>query len=200
MEITDTLAADLAILCEALDDAEADITESLRRLAADAKAAVRSYLGLTLVGGTPTFPLELNVMDSAAAAVDVVSSLLMPLHDDAHDDAVPSLSVIMYAGAAGAFIDLAADLSWLTGRRLTDFALDRHLSLPARPDTAGSLHATSVINQAIGVLVGQGHTPEQAEAEIAVRAAAAGHSRSHAADVILGNVSRDDTGSPRSEP
>ena len=74
---------------------------------------------------------------------------------------------------------------WLTGRALSDFALDRHLSLPADPYRAGGLQSASLINQAIGVLIGRGYTPEQAEFEIDARAAAAGHSRSDAADIIL---------------
>lgn len=52
------------------------------------------------------------------------------------DELARGPSVILYAAKPGAFIDLAADLAWLTGRSLTDFVLDRHLILPKAPDAA----------------------------------------------------------------
>jgi hypothetical protein len=186
VEINATLAADLAMLSETFDSDD-DIVEGLRQLATDAKLAVRSYAGLTVIASNAALPMTLTAMEDAAYPVDVVSSLMMPLCDDDFDDANSRLVVILYAGRPGAFVDLAADLCWLTGRRLTDFVLDQHLNLPTEPNTAGGVQASSFVNQAIGVLLGHGYTPEQAESEIDARAAAAGHSRSDAADVILGS-------------
>ena len=185
MEITAALAADLAVLSETFDTADADLLDAFRHLASDAQSAVRSYLGLTVIAGDATDPLTLTAMEHAAHQVDVVSSLMIPLSDHSADDAGSRLVVILYASRAGAFVDVAADLCWLTGRRLTDFALDQHLNLPAEPDTGCGVQAASLLNQAIGVLLGHGYTPEQAESEIDTRAAAAGHTRSHAADIIL---------------
>jgi hypothetical protein len=189
VEITAALAADLAILSETLSDTDADtdadIGARLRRLAADAKLAVPSYLGLTVLVGSPTSAMTLTAMEEFAHPDDVVSSVLIPLADDALDCPGFQLVVILYAGAPGAFVDLGADLSWLTGRRLTDFALDQHLNLSSEPDAAGGVHVASVVNQAIGVLIGRGYTPEQAELEIDAQAAAAGHSRSDAANIVL---------------
>jgi len=192
VEITAALAADLATLSETLEETDADITEALCQLVADLKLAVRSYLGLTILAGTATFPLTLTVMEDFAHPVDVVSTLMMPLSDESADDAGACLVVILYAGRRGAFVDLAADLCWLTGRRLTDFAFDQHLSLPAEPDSDGGVQAASLVNQAIGVLLGRGYTPEQAALEIDARAAAAGHRRSDAADIIVGTPPGDD--------
>jgi hypothetical protein len=48
VEITAAVAADLATLTEALDDADLDLADTVRQLAVDAKLAVRSYLGLTV--------------------------------------------------------------------------------------------------------------------------------------------------------
>jgi hypothetical protein len=193
VEITAALAADLTTLSEALDETDADITEALGQLVADIRLAVRSYLGLTLIAGDASFPLTLTAMEDSAHPGDVASSLLMPLSGESADDAGACLVVILYAGRPGAFVDLAADLCWLTGRQLTDFAFDQHLSLPTEPNTAGGVHAASVVNQAIGVLLGHGYTPEQAEVEIDARAAAAGHRRSDAADIILDGPPREDT-------
>jgi hypothetical protein len=190
VEITAALAADLATLSEALDETDADITEALRQLVADVRLAVRSYLGLTVTSGDATSPLTLTAIADTAHPDDVVSSLMMPLYSE-FDDANSCLVVIIYAGRPGAFVDLAADLCWLTGRPLTDFALDQHLTLPAEPDMASGVHAASVVNQAIGVLLGHGYTPEQADAAIDAQAAAARHSRSDAANIILHAPPRD---------
>jgi hypothetical protein len=46
------------------------------------------------------------------------------------------VEVILYTGRAGAFVDLAADLAWLTGRGMTDVPLDQHLGVVAEPDGA----------------------------------------------------------------
>ena len=190
MEITAALAADLATLSEALDETDADITEALCQLVADVRLAVRSYLGLTVTSGDAMFPLTLTAMEDSAHPDDVVSSLMMPLSDESVDGARLRLAVILYAARPGAFVDLAADLGWLTGRRLSEFALDQHLSGPAQP--AGGVRSASLMNQAIGVLLGRGYTLEQAELEIDARAAAAGHSRSEAAGVVLGSPPCDD--------
>jgi hypothetical protein len=188
VEITAALAADLAILSETLDGTDGDLVEGLRLLAADAKSAVRSYLGLTVTATNGTSPLTFTGMEDLAGHVEVVSSLMIPLSEESADGDGSRLVVILYAGRPGAFVDLAADLCWLTGRRLTDFVLDQHLSLPAEPGTGGRVQAASAVNQAIGVLLGRGYTPEQAEFEIDARAVAAAHSRFDAAQIILGTL------------
>lgn len=192
MEITAALAADLAILSQALDETGPDITESLRQFVTDVRLAVRSYLGLTVISGSATFPLTLTVMEDSAHPDDVVSSVMIPLSDDNADGAGAPLAVVLYAARSGAFVDLAADLCWLTGRPLSDFALDQHLSVPATTDSDGGVQAASLVNQAIGVLLARGYTPEQAELEIDARATAAGHSRSEAATIVLAGPADDD--------
>lgn len=195
MEITAALAADLALLSEALDETDPDITESLHHFVADVRLAVRSYLGLTVISGSATFPLTLTVMEGSTHPDDVLSSLMMPLSGGTADDSGVPLAVVLYAARPGAFVDLAADLCWLTDRLLSDFALDQHLSGPAQPD--GGAQAASLVNQSIGLLVGRGYTPEQAEREIDARAAAAGHSRSDAANIVLAGPAGDDKDSTR---
>jgi hypothetical protein len=65
----------------------------------------------------------------------------------------------------------------LTARPLSDFVLDQHLPAPAERGAATSLFEMSVINQAIGALIGKGYTPEQAEVHLTAEGAAAGISR-----------------------
>ena len=107
-------------------------------------------------------------------------------------------------GRGGAFVDLAADLAWLTGAAVEDFALDVHgltagmadgVDGVAGSDLTGSRPVTdrrrrvfdeSLINQAVGILLGRGLTPEQARQELDNRAAAAGTDRRSAAQRIVG--------------
>jgi hypothetical protein len=100
----------------------------------------------------------------------------------------PRRFVILYAATPGAFVDLAADLSWLAGLELDEFALDQHLNLPVDPETAGVGQAASLINQAIGVLVARGRTLGAASDELDARAADAGHGRYETATAILASV------------
>src|SRR5882762_5052038 len=69
VEITAALAADLAALTEALDEPGADLGRTLRQLAADAKLAVGSFLGLTVRAAVSGQPIELSTLDGAAAQV-----------------------------------------------------------------------------------------------------------------------------------
>lgn len=195
VEITAALAADLAILTQALDESDADLADALRQLVADVRLAVPSYLGLTLTSADARYPLALTAMEPFAHAGDVASTLLVPLTEDSAEDAGVQLVLILYAARPGAFVDLAADLCWLTGRQLIDFPIDQHLNLPDA-DPENDLRGSSLVNQAIGVLIGRGYTPEQAELEIRTSAAAAGHTRAQAASIILAGLRPDDTGPP----
>jgi len=193
VEITAALAADLAILSEALDGSEADLADALRQLVADVRLAVPSYVGLTIAAGSASAPLSLTALEPFVDTADVVTSLLLPLSDTALDGGGPPVVVTFYAARSGAFVDLAADLSWLTGRPLTDFTMDGHLPVPVEPEPDISVRGSSLINQAIGVLIGRGYTPEEADLEIDVRATAAGHTRTQAAGAILAHLDSGET-------
>ncbi|HEY5334807.1 MAG TPA: hypothetical protein VIJ71_02160, partial [Mycobacteriales bacterium] len=119
------------------------------------------------------------------------TSLMVPLTTAATDASTTSASValILYAGSPGAFVDLAADLAWITGRAPADFRLDEHRGLPAGHTNRNPLAAMSDINQALGVLIGRGSTPEQAERSLYARAATAGIDLLGAATLILAALS-----------
>lgn len=184
MEISAALAADLAILTDALDEPGVDVAAMLRQLASDAKAAVDSYLGMSVAAGHSDTALNLTMMEELAATVQVRASLMISLPAPDPESTEPAVAVVLYAANPGAFVDLAADLSRLTGLRLDEVALDRHLR-PVDGHADGIGVSVSVINQALGVLIGRGHTPEQANGELDDRAAAAGSSRDDAARAIL---------------
>lgn len=177
MKIAAALAAELGFLTAALDEPDADVANSLSRLTAGAAIAIPTFLGLsvTVVGSDPPFAFTTFV--EGVGTGDVRTSLRLAL--PGVGDARPLLAVvvILYAGSPGTFVDLAADLAWLTARALTDFVLDQHLPAAAEQGSATRRFEVSVINQAIGALIGQGYTPEQAERHLTAESADAGISR-----------------------
>ena len=190
MKIGAALAADLGILTAALDEPGADVLHTLHQFGVDAQAAVPTYLGLsvTVDGSDPPFMFT-TVEDGAAD--DVRSSLRLTLPGVGDGWASPSVALILYAGTPGTFVDLTADLAWLTGRPPSDFALDQHL-IPAGSDAGTYLRAASVINQAIGVLIGRGYTLQQAHRELDTQVDSAGIDRHTTAQFILDTLTAED--------
>jgi hypothetical protein len=184
VKIAAALAAALGILTAALDEPRADLAHSLRQLTANATAAIPTFLGLsvTVDGSDPPFAFTTFVEGVGTGDVRTSLRLALPRVGDARP--LLSVVVILYAGSPGTFVDLAADLAWLTSRPLGEFVLDQHLSGPAEWVAATSLSEASVINQAIGALVGQGYTPEQAERHLTAEGADAGITR-HAVGVRI---------------
>jgi hypothetical protein len=191
MKIGAALAADLGILTAALDEPGADVLHSLHQLGVDAQAAVPTCLGLsvTVEGSDP--PFTFTTLEDGAAG-DVRTSLRLTLPGVSAGRASPSVALTLYAGTPGTFVDLAADLAWLTGRPPSDFALDQHLSVPAGSDAGTYLRAASVTNQAIGVLIGRGYTPGQAHRELDAQADSAGTDRHTTAQFILDTLTAED--------
>lgn len=190
MEITAALAADLGLLSEALDDPVADLAATLKLLAADARLAVRSFLGLSVI----IKPLEneqivLTALEDLARYTEICASLRMPLPLEPADPPITdAIFLILFAARPGAFVDLAADLAWLTERDLGQFVLDADLSVHDEARPAGGLRRISMINQAIGVLIAEGRTVEQADDELARRATRGGVANHVAANTILSRV------------
>jgi len=184
--IPSALAADLALLTDALDTGSADIASTFSLLSSDVAAAVSSYAGLSVrihsLGGLA----ELTTLDDPAVIAGVVTSLRIPV-PVASQVPGPSVVIVLYATLAGAFVDLAADLAWLTDVALADVGLDLDLDLDprARSGVATPLSSLSSIDQAIGVLVGRGHTPEETLVELETLAARFGGDRHAAALEIL---------------
>ena len=129
MEISAALAADLALLDDAVNEPDIDIVEILMLLARDAKAAVESFVGLSLsmVLGEP---MSFTSLDVGVEPASVASSLLLPLSQLRPTGTEGDVTLVLYAGRPGAFVDLAADLAWQTGQDPASFPLDRHLELP----------------------------------------------------------------------
>jgi hypothetical protein len=172
--INAALAAGLGILSAAVDEPGTSVTDSLNRLAADATAAIPSYLGLsvTIDGHDPS--LRFTTLADDILAGDVRTSLALALSGT---DVLPAVVLVLYAGSPGTLVDLAADLAWLTARPASDFVLDQHLPGPAGTRSETNLLEVSVVNQAIGALIGQGYTLRQADRVLDAHATDAGISR-----------------------
>lgn len=177
MDLSAALARDLALLSDAIDETTADgvrvdLVDCLARTVRAARAAVQSYIGLTVTTGPAETDVSFTVLADGATRADVRTSLCVPFRPASNGGPAPA--VIFFASTPGAFVDLAADIAWLTGRAPAELALDEHVQLPDGLDGAGTVAARSAVDQAVGVLLAQGLTPEQARADIARRAAADG--------------------------
>lgn len=188
MTLTTAIAASLTVLTEALDDPATDIAHTLQLLALDAAAAIESYCGLSVVVPQSDPPLTVTMLADGAVADHIRTSLQFHLPGRDEPKMTSAVVIIVYAGSPGAFVDLAADLAWLTARPPSDFVLDEHVALALRPTPEGQLHAAAAINQAIGVLIGRGYTPQQADWQLDTQAANGRTDRYAAARHILAKI------------
>jgi len=167
---------------EARDDA---LIESLAAFTAVVEVAVPSYLGLQMMIGQNGHPVTLTRITphrTMATAVRLPLTALGPRFD-------PGSRVTLYAANAGAFVDLAADLSYALhlptstdqstdvgssdaddqrrGRVESDRRITLDADMPPSPLASGvyelsGMSELSTINRAIGVLIGHGHQPDHA--------------------------------------
>lgn len=195
MHVPDNLSQHLTELSDATEEPGADLQAMLEVLIDDLRAAVPSFLGLLMTipaPGTsettcreaPEGAVTLNLLSPDVVSA-VVTTLRLPL--DALGMSGDGGEVIFYAAFPGAFVDLAADIRFACGKA-GRVVLDGHLPEPAAPGTSSGisgLPAASVINQALGVLMDQGHTPDGACRVLRDRADRAGLSLHQAARLVL---------------
>jgi hypothetical protein len=168
------LVPGLTILTAALDDPAIDLTTSVQQVAAAVVSAVPAYVGLSLHIDLPGEQVVVVVMDGIIVNADIGTSLRIPLF---REPIAGNVALVLYGSTPGAFVDLHADLSWVAGRAGSGLVLDHDLAVPAE-STAG-LANLSAVNQAIGILIAGGYTPEQA-IEALDELAASGEVPSHA--------------------
>src|SRR6185312_11495020 len=162
VDISAALTADLALLTQALDDSGIDLEAGLRAFTADVKLAVASFTGMTMTIALAGHEVSFTVHDEAT--IQPATSLLIPLAIVTPTDAASTL--LLYAATPGAFVDLAADLIYTLRIEPTALVLDGHFDPSAGSAGLTGLDEHSAINQAIGVLIGRGHTPESAQHEL----------------------------------
>lgn len=210
MDVMAALAADLALLADGLHDPVTslapDVAGTVLVLAADARAAMRSLLGLTVTATRAAYGdgvpdqvlLRFTLLDEHVDPRDVESSLRLPRPIDGAGPDQPSVAVVLHAATPGAFFDLGADLAFMTGRPLAAADLDQHRGSALEPDITGVLHAEQTTSEAIGVLIGRGCSPEQAHAEVDSLADAAHTDQAFEAARILAALTPDGPDVPAS--
>jgi hypothetical protein len=163
-----SVAADLALLTDVLDSSSSDLAATLAGLVAATTASVPSLVGLAVHVGGPEASVEITTLDENARA-RIRTTLRFPLLDGSGHDA-PIGALLVYASQRGALVDLAADLTWLTGRPLSDARLDEDLDARRAQPAESSLALQSTVNQAVGVLIGGGLTEQEARLGLDARA------------------------------
>jgi len=161
VELSAGLAADLARLTDALNDPATDLTDLVGSLHEAFLVAVPSGLGLAMT--IAVSPDEVTVSTLNGWAGGVATSLRVPL--GGWTDLGPGSGVVFYAATGGALLDLAADL----GRLLDlsdDVVFDGHLRPGDGHRVTSGLGEVSVVQQAVGLLIDRGRTPQAARDEL----------------------------------
>lgn len=193
MAISAPVAADLASLTGLLNEPDVDLESELRALSVNLNAAISSYLAMTVTISLDGHRISFTVLERADTAQDgpgvTAASLLIPLSGAI--DGAGGNTLVVYSSTAGAFVDLAADLSYALGVELSALVLDAHLDgLDVQSSTAGmaGLAELTIINQALGVLLARGYTPNSGRLELQRLADLDGGRIPEAAASILGDV------------
>jgi hypothetical protein len=163
---SNALADDLAVLSTGLDDPVIDLAAVLDVLFDELIDAVPSFVGMELITEASGIPIVLVVTrDYPDPSLEAQASLMLPLLSTRGDR--DTTKVIYYATEAGGLIDLAEDGQWILN---LDGNVELDLHLPAlQSEVTGirGLNELREFNQAVGVLIEDGHSPEAAR--IAVR-------------------------------
>jgi hypothetical protein len=184
VNLSAALAADLAALSDALDDGT-DLRSLLATLIDDVTAAVESYIGMTMTLMTCAHEVSFTVREPVEDR-EIQTSLRIPLGNGAAPNG--GISLTLYAAVPGAFVDLAADLSFALSVVPSRFQLDGQLTAPDGNAGVDGLAVLSAINQAVGVLIDGGHTLESAHDELRRLAEAHGGNLAGAAASVLGSA------------
>ena len=198
MDLSAALVADLAALSGLLDESDVDLEAGLRALGVSLKTAIGSYQAMTMSIDLDGHRVSLTVVDgddqidhTDGVSETSAASLLIPLSQTVVGRIGNSL--VLHARTRGAFVDFAADLSYALGIELSELIVDAHLAELAthsQPTGMNGMAELTVVNQALGVLLARGHTPEGARTELRRLAEQDGGSFSDAAAAVVGEVGR----------
>lgn len=165
-----------------LGSGDGTLEGSLSQVTAALEAAVPSYLGLQLTIFEHDHPITVTriVTDRTAH-----TSLRLPLTAlDPKSD--PKSRIRLYAATAGAFVDLAADLSFVLRDRDERIVLDADLPPGTLVSGTTGLAELSTVNRAVGVLIGRGQHPDEAHDTLRREASRWGLERHAYAAQLLG--------------
>ena len=165
----------------------AQVDRLSREVIAAIPSCVAVSMTVTRLGIDVVITLPLVGADPMPRATEALSSLALSL---------PAAGVrcvlVLQASTPGAFVLLADDLVALLGSGRQPPELDAHrapLTASTGPALAGSLAELSLLDRALGVLIGQGWSPEAAEAELHRRSTVAGLRVAAVAERLLASPS-----------
>ena len=116
--------------------------------------------------------VTLTSVDNGGEFPPIASSLSLPV--DLTAAVSPGSELILYATAPGAFVDMAADLSYALGADGSGVRLDEHLvPVSARSGLTG-VEELSIVNRAEGLLLGRGHSLSEAHQHLERKAEQSG--------------------------
>ena len=124
MDISTTLIDEINDLLTGIEVDPQRLLELLRALRRDFRLAVRSYIGLQLTAFAGSHPVQLTSMEALADFEAITTSMQLSLQGVGRSS--PS-TVVAFATAPGAFVDLAANISFAHQLRGGELLLDRHI-------------------------------------------------------------------------
>jgi hypothetical protein len=176
------LFSDLAVP-DSVTGQPVDLEASLAALTSSVKRAVPSYRGLGLILVIDEQPITVTSAERGDAS-DIATSLSLSLAW------VPLLGrdsqITFYASVPGTFVDLAADLAYALGNE--SLRLDGDIPSALVSNLTG-VRRLSTINEAVGVLIGHGHSPDGAQRELRDMADTVRISIHQAAEVVIASPS-----------
>jgi hypothetical protein len=179
VETPAALLSALERLCASIDQEPVFLIKPLVELARELELAVHTYVGIEVTVFTHLgLPITLSDFAADTDPQVIVTSLRLPLaaltrgSSDGH--------VTFFGTRRGAFVDLAADLGFVLGTvgmggtsSLVPIILDQNLRPANSTASLEGAEEASTVNRAIGLLIGRGRTPDEAEAELVLGAQAA---------------------------
>lgn len=168
MSTSTRVATAMTWLSAGLEHPDNDLVARLVDFTAAAEASVSSYLGLLVWVGESATTIEFTWGPKlpAETGVPIPAGASLQIEFAGSRESGPTVRIVLYAARPGAFVDLMADLSWLTGHLSNQFILDAHVDGAVTRGNLQQVATDSIINQAIGVLIEGGLTPSEAEAEL----------------------------------
>jgi len=186
VEFSPDLVADLASLTAALGRPDADLQTVIEQLANQMLAAVPSFAGLSVAVSTGEDRFTASAVVRPGSVEPVWASLRLTL-GDAGEPGVAT-SIVVYAHAAGALVDLAADLCWALGLKSEVLSFDDGSPQEMPEPGSSGLDDLSQVHRGIGILLDQGLEPGEADDELTRLSQVAGTSRLAAAQDLVRRV------------
>jgi hypothetical protein len=164
VEPSASVLADLRALSQALDERDGHLESLLRDLGTSCALAVSSCLGFSITLLVDGSTVGVSLLEEPQDYRPVLTSVTIPLASLLCLAA--GSEITLYAATPGAFVDLAADLSYALGLGPGIAQFDKHLTPPPSGSSLADLDHAKVHNHAVGILLDQGYDLGEARAEL----------------------------------